>query len=887
MGLQRKENHLRKAQAKFEKASRRSKQFQIEFVRQQKTNGRFRTRANIVRREKNFHGNNCGLLHKAVNSKYRIYGDKPSFTRFVNSFQPKTAKGKLLKNSVRTANFIVHDVGQTAVDTALAGETIGLKSAEIAQREIKNKAVQKYTREAVDDYHRGMIFMGRTAVDAVRGTQNHLKSKKRHKLEKAKFRLKRAEYAVFRDKNFKPEIKKINSELKKEKRKFRRKVRNVSDRRTIKAEKQNFRITKNELKFKRKQLKKDSKFRKKNIRNQRKIAKNSKSGLLIFKPVKYTAGRMKASAWQKAVNEDQENDFVHAIDSAKRRIAEPVAQKVAKTQRLQRAEKKRDRLNDSESKSKNRLKIEENRLNKKREKFNKKPKVKVKKSLSENLKSAFNFVKNVFEKEAKAFFASAVVPIILIFLVFAFIIMIFSSVISGGGFTLGTYASQDYDLSEAEKYYTKLAYDFNEKIRKVGDSSDWKDGLADFGADKSNLKDKPDNWYFGRSAVYDWEPVYDFDCYKLWSFLCAYYYDFSAKNGDIKYWDFGGNTEELLDEIFDAEYEFVYWYDNTSGWEYRHQFESYGYYSINGSGTTGSYGYVDISHPDALPFDGFNDGNTIYFDLSNGEILNYNDDYSATGWYLKNQYYDDYDPNGNCYEGWYQDGETCSYGIYENDVLVTPIPYVIPSESWCSFLKKYDWVTDCRLYYNVKQKKTFDEVITEKLSDTENANERVEYYNLLAGNDTATMCGNHQTLRNMLSESSIRNYNLKREFGYEMTDWNSESDGLYQGIKVYCNNGEPLFAPFDCEIKEVDTDSKKIILRKDDVQYWYDGTGGTKRDTEVEITNCELISDYEKGDKIKLGDEFAKTTSENVNFHINVDTDGVGWDYIDPRLVLY
>ena len=44
--------------------------------------------------------------------------------------------------------------------------------------------------------------------------------------------------------------------------------------------------------------------------------------------------------------------------------------------------------------------------------------------------------------------------------------MIFTSVISGGGFTLGTYAAQDYDLSEAEKYYTKLAYDMNEKILK-------------------------------------------------------------------------------------------------------------------------------------------------------------------------------------------------------------------------------------------------------------------------------------------------------------------------------------------------------------------------------------------------------------------------------------
>lgn len=131
-------------------------------------------------------------------------------------------------------------------------------------------------------------------------------------------------------------------------------------------------------------------------------------------------------------------------------------------------------------------------------------------------------------------------------------------------------------MSEAEKYYTKLAYDFNEKIRKVGDSSDWKDGLADFGADKSSLKDKPDNWYFGRSGVYDWEPIYDFDCYKLWSFLCAYYYDFSAENGDIKYWDFGSDTEELLDEIFNAEYEFIYWYDNKSRWEELYPYNYFG-----------------------------------------------------------------------------------------------------------------------------------------------------------------------------------------------------------------------------------------------------------------------------------------------------------------------
>ena len=454
---------------------------------------------------------------------------------------------------------------------------------------------------------------------------------------------------------------------------------------------------------------------------------------------------------------------------------------------------------------------------------------------------------------------------------------------------MGTYTAQDYDLSKAEKYYTKLAYEMNEKILMVSDSSDWKNGLEKFGANKKALKDKPDTWYWGKSPVYDWEPVYDFDTYKLWSFLCAYYYDFDADdNGDIKYWKFSDDTEKLLEDIFNAEYEFVYWYDNTSGWEYRYNFDSRGYYSVEGSGVSGDYGYIDIACPDALPMSGVTDDKTLYYDLSNGEVLNYNDEFSATGWYLKDQFVDDYDNSGTKFGAWYTNGETCSYGIWDNDVLVIPMPYIITEYNWCSFLKKYDWKTDCRLYYNVRQKKTFDEVIEDKLKTLSHKNDRLAYYNLLVGNeDGNTMYGNHQTLKNMLPKDSIRDYKLKREFGYEMTGWNQASDGLYQGIKVNCSNGETLKAPFNCKIKDVDTANNKITLRKDDVQYWYDGTGGTKRDTEVEITNAVLTGSFKKGDNLKTGQKFAQTTADNVNFHINIDTDGYGWDYIDPRLVLY
>jgi len=896
MSLIRKENNLRKAQARLEKVSKRSKQFQVRFQREHNKKGRFRTNIRIERGEKEHHSGR-GIIHKTVSLKYRIKGDKPSFTRTINSFQPKSKKGKFIKANAQAVNFVIHDVKQTAEDTALAAETTAIKLTDTAQHEVRNKLKQKYTREAVDDYHKGIFLMGRTAVDAVKGTRNHFRQKKQFQLENAKFRLKKADNKLYKAK-IKSKLAKNKADLRKAKQKYslKRKLPTTKFRRLKNIRlKQELKQTKRELKFERKQIKTEQKFRKKELSVQKKIAKDSKPTLLILKPVSYSASRMKASAWQKAVNEDQDNDFVHAIDSAKRRILEPAVQKVSKPERLQREQKQRDIQHDKKLKSDERLKKQDSRLKDRHDGYKQrkhKPKQQnnqAKKTVKETISQAYKYIKNIYEQEVKKFFGSAAVSILIILLVFAFIVMIFTSVISGGGFTLGTYTAQDYDLSEAEKYYTKLACEMNEKILMVSDSSDWKNGLEKFGANKKALKDKPDTWYWGKSSVYDWEPVYDFDCYKLWSFLCAYYYDFDADdNGDIKYWKFSSDTEKLLEDIFNAEYEFVYWYDNTSGWEYRYNFDSRGYYSVEGSGVSGDYGYIDISCPDALPMSGVTDDKTLYYDLSNGEVLNYNDEFSATGWYLKDQFADDYDNSGTKFGAWYTNGETCSYGIWDDDVLVIPMPYIITEYNWCSFLKKYDWKTDCRLYYNVRQKKTFDEVIEDKLKTLSHKNDRLAYYNLLVGNeDGNTMYGNHQTLRNMLPKDSIRDYTLKREFGYEMTGWNETSDGLYQGIKVYADSGTALTAPFDCKIKDVDTANNKIILRKDDVQYWYDGTGGTKRDTEVEITNAVLTDDFKKGDKLKVGQEFAKTTSDNVNFHINIDTDGYGWDYIDPRLVLY
>lgn len=96
MSLYRKENNLRKAQARLDKVSKRSKQFQIDFRREQNSRGRFHTRAYIVRGEKEHHSSR-GILHKAVGLKYRVKGDKPSVTRFINNREPKSTTGKAIK----------------------------------------------------------------------------------------------------------------------------------------------------------------------------------------------------------------------------------------------------------------------------------------------------------------------------------------------------------------------------------------------------------------------------------------------------------------------------------------------------------------------------------------------------------------------------------------------------------------------------------------------------------------------------------------------------------------------------------------------------------------------------------------------------------------------
>ena len=939
--LSRTHHQLAKAEKKLRKYSKNQKQFQIQFVRQQRKNGKFKTIAYVGRGEKSNRYTGHGLIHRAVNLKTRVFGDKPSITKCLDSLKPKELIGKGFKRSAQLVNATAHTALHTAEGTVLGAETVTLKTTQAVERNVWYKLKQKYRQEAIDDYHRGTIATLGITKDTVVGTRRHFKQKKQFKLEKARYKVKKAEYKLFKGEQYKPKLAKSRKELKEVRLKFKkrkksfkrfRKYRKSADKFTkkvnrgiYKKRRKQYRIEAKKFKTLSKKLKKEKKFQAKALKKQWRIADLSRPAPIILKSASYTGKRLSASGWQKAVNSDEDNDFLYAVEYVKRHGVDRAANSMSPQKLKERNQKKKDRLEKKQGDTHQRLQKREDKLkskgeqNKHRRKKSKKP---PKESFGDRfknaLKEAFNFVKNIYNREARNILLACLVPILIIALVIAFILMFFSSILGGSGFVLGTYASQDYDLSEAEKYYTKLAYDLNEKILKVSNSDTWQSGLIDFGAVKKNIKDKPDNWYWGNSSVYNWDPVYDFDVCKLWSFLCAYYYDFDADdNGDIRYWEFDGDTEDLLEEIFSDEYEFVYWYDNQSRWE---ELSPYNYWG-GGNAESGTYyraekdAYTYNDQPYKYRFKpiAYTSELSQYFDSegyvcinADYRVLNPNDDYALTGFMIMDhRYYSGtkepfYFIDNDAQKFFFMKGDTrydrSFWGWNGNDAwfLVSPTDTHIWNDTindacMYGYYEKYYWKTECNLYYNVKQKKTFDQVIEDKLKSQSHKEERLEYYKLLAGQESGseTLYGNHQTLRNMLSGDTIRNYSVKQAFGYDMWEWNKTNHGLYQGIKYYCNTGAKLYAPFDCKIKDVDTANQKITLRKDDVQYWYDGSGGTKRDTEVTIANAVLLNGYSEGDTIHEGEMFAQTTNTNVNFHIEIDTDGYGWDYIDPRLVLY
>lgn len=982
-----KQTALLNKQAKLK--SKQPKKFVVVFTRKATKNGKFKTKFRVRRIESSV-GKERGILHKVVGLKGRFVGDKPSLSKKIDSFKPTTTKGKLGKTALKLTYSGTKKAVNLALHTGLAAEPAALSASGVAGRAAMNTIRQKYSSAAVDDASRGVIAgigVARATFAGAKAIRQHKKLKNQYKLEKVDYKLKKLEYRGKRKGEISQGLKDNKTslnQLKSHNEKFlnsyksqlktakksgnskhvtRVRLKTAKRKKLFKAESKLMKVQRNKLKF-------EKKSTKKLIRSQRKITKLSNPGFIAFKPFKFGGKKLAASAWQKAVNADNSNDFMTAANKIKQTAS---TLRKTKAQRLQKQKKKQKKLQKNQAKKNKKLQKSESKLKAKAKKAKThKKSAPGKTSVLNKIKSFFSSSINVYIKEAKRLIISFLVPVAAALLICVIVLEIFAGIFTNGTFVLGTYNSQDHDLTKAVEKYTELAQNMNDSILKI--QNDWKDGLEELGVDTSGMDEDPTNYVWGKSHKFNYDPVYDFDRNKLWSFLCAYYYDFSVNNGDVVYWEYKDDTATVIQELFEKEYKFESLYEDTSHWE---DLSNFRYISTGNGGLTvnGNY-YVVIPTTDlsviseggekyimfklrgSIP-DGLSDYHNnkyFYMKLSDGMIYKYKLSsgrivMEPTYWYLQDQRYSVqttnlpyfYKSNGSYWhnsisgEPWIhitddlysEEGltenqiwlisrrDTLLYYDCEYDHVASRFNYSdkyksdIGENNYACLARLYqtkEWVEECYLYYNVKRIKTFDEVIKEKLMGMADGTERYNYYLLLIGeeDETGKLFGNHQTLYSMFESSSFRDYTVLNRYGYDMNRWNHThcaiEDELHLGIDIQYGEGKKLFAPLDnCRIESVDTGQNKIVLRINNVNYWYDGERGTHRDTEITIYNAQLVSGLSVGITLYKGQEFAKATNSKkcsddcvntplpnfVHIEVNIDTDGLGTKYVDPELLLY
>lgn len=460
------------------------------------------------------------------------------------------------------------------------------------------------------------------------------------------------------------------------------------------------------------------------------------------------------------------------------------------------------------------------------------------------------------------------------------------------GFVTGYYGAKEETLTEASEYYQKLAYDMNKYVLSVPD--EWKNRTSDLHI-PSDYTDDPTRFIFGNSDRLASDTTYDFDKHKLYSFLCAF---LLAKDdeGSIKNWKFNDDTKKIIENLFFEEYEFNSLYDNSSHWELRNEFNWSGYYLYENCGWNGTYGYINVTYPDALPVKNVTNENTLFFNVENGEILDYNNNYAATGWYLQNQYYNTSDSAGNVYDGWY-DGKECTYGIYDNDILTIPFPYVIYDENWFSVIQRYDRINECTLYYTVNRKKSFDDVIEDSIMSLEAGESLFSYYMTLSTNTEPRYYGMHQVGTSPVYHGYVgmlENNLIGHGFGYEMKNWNEQDCSFntngkeHSGISIIQNSGSDVYAMVNGTIANVGDNYFVLIGNDKDRDYYL----------KLMTVYCNVdTSGLSKGQKVKKGEVISHvnnrrqemeylnmlnlTLLEHKDNYINLIDNDFGCDYLN------
>lgn len=916
------------------------KEFHIHFERSQHKSGKFKTDVKIVRANAPLYKQK-GIFHKLADSGRFFEGDVPFRKRQIK-YSPKSKFGKVAysatKPLISTSKFTIKAAKKVVKATALTAESAVITSSSFALNKLRQRL--SYSSDTLDG---GKAVL--SSITAVRNLNNARKyiiryraerkeysqlkqsfKAQKFKVKKAKqsFKLEKQSYKSFKQGQKKrlKTISKVYKSTNKSKARFKaiKKVYKPQKKGKLQKLNQKQRIQKN-TRLKKLQRKKNLSLEKKIYKNQEKFKKLLKKqkkkakvvpiAALPLVPVAAGTKQLTASMRQKLLMSDPNNDALQAVDKS---VA--VVKKTVKTAKSA----KRKLQNKTEPARKSKLHKQANRLQQKKQNPPKKKKYKkkkpqqtfkqkaqeaAKKAAKKTVKIAADFTKFAFKM-----FGILLLPILAIIFILSVLMLMFTGTAGNSSYILGTYNAQDRYLSDSIENYTKIAYDFNQKILKC--KSDWKNGLSDFGVDTSSYKTTPKHFYFGKSTEFSQSTSYDFDPDLLAAFMCAYTYNFTGDGEEesVPNWEWNNDYTEVLEKLFKTEYTFKHKYEDVSKWK---QLDKYTFYG--GGGPNSSYWTVyseDFTRSQMkirnVPseIEQFCKDGYLHYDYNSLEVLDANDGNKKTGYYIQDQRYIIKDSSGNTNNPFYAVTTANTYvwehgtnkdgskkyekrsEWYWTDNKQQIYCVVNPSDTakWnsnlkdiclISFYKKNYWYEDCSLYYTVQKNCTFDQacrkLLAEKEKDSADKDKykdaRLSFYSVLSEpqNKKGTKTyGNHQMFNAPVGGKSLEKLSGKiyNGYGYDIQTWNSEHCSLtdcHKGVDFEAKKGAKVYAMCDGYVNWINEGEQSLSINtSQDIELWYDDKDKNNKKFPFEFIYENIKTTLKQGDTVKQGQLIGEVT---------------------------
>lgn len=916
------------------------KEFHIHFERSQHKSGKFKTDVKIVRANAPLYKQK-GIFHKLADSGRFFEGDVPFRKRQIK-YSPKSKFGKVAysatKPLISTSKFTIKAAKKVVKATALTAESAVITSSSFALNKLRQRL--SYSSDTLDG---GKAVL--SSITAVRNLNNARKyiiryraerkeysqlkqsfKAQKFKVKKAKqsFKLEKQSYKSFKQGQKKrlKTISKVYKSTNKSKARFKaiKKVYKPQKKGKLQKLNQKQRIQKN-TRLKKLQRKKNLSLEKKIYKNQEKFKKLLKKqkkkakvvpiAALPLVPVAAGTKQLTASMRQKLLMSDPNNDALQAVDKS---VA--VVKKTVKTAKSA----KRKLQNKTEPARKSKLHKQANRLQQKKQNPPKKKKYKkkkpqqtfkqkaqeaAKKAAKKTVKIAADFTKFAFKM-----FGILLLPILAIIFILSVLMLMFTGTAGNSSYILGTYNAQDRYLSDSIENYTKIAYNFNQKILKC--KSDWKNGLSDFGVDTSSYKTTPKHFYFGKSTEFSQSTSYDFDPDLLAAFMCAYTYNFTGDGEEesVPNWEWNNDYTEVLEKLFKTEYTFKHKYEDVSKWK---QLDKYTFYG--GGGPNSSYWTVyseDFTRSQMkirnVPseIEQFCKDGYLHYDYNSLEVLDANDGNKKTGYYIQDQRYIIKDSSGNTNNPFYAVTTANTYvwehgtnkdgskkyekrsEWYWTDNKQQIYCVVNPSDTakWnsnlkdiclISFYKKNYWYEDCSLYYTVQKNCTFDQacrkLLAEKEKDSADKDKykdaRLSFYSVLSEpqNKKGTKTyGNHQMFNAPVGGKSLEKLSGKiyNGYGYDIQTWNSEHCSLtdcHKGVDFEAKKGAKVYAMCDGYVNWINEGEQSLSINtSQDIELWYDDKDKNNKKFPFEFIYENIKTTLKQGDTVKQGQLIGEVT---------------------------